>query len=226
MLKLYHGSEKIIRTPVFGEGNLNNDYGLGFYCTEELELAKEWAGFMEKDGFANEYTLDTTHLSCLHLNDEKHHILNWLAILLENRKFDLSYAIARKAKEYIIETFLPDYKEYDLITGYRADDSYFTFAKDFLTNTITLEQLSRAMRLGKLGEQIVLKSPAAFKAISFTGTIPVDSSVYYPQKRYRDKEARKLYQDIQDETLDVNGIYVSTLIREQWNNDTPMISHI
>ena len=40
---LYHGSEQIIEEPTFGKGKQNNDFGLGFYCTESEELAKEWA---------------------------------------------------------------------------------------------------------------------------------------------------------------------------------------
>ena len=50
-LTLYHGSSLIIERPQFGKGNPFNDYGLGFYCTETLELAKEWACSMEQDGF-------------------------------------------------------------------------------------------------------------------------------------------------------------------------------
>ena len=56
-MRLYHGSSKVIETPVYGEGNPQNDYGLGFYCTENLELAKEWACPRENDGFANQYEL-------------------------------------------------------------------------------------------------------------------------------------------------------------------------
>ena len=40
---IYHGSHNIIETPTFGVGSPNNDYGLGFYCTEYVDLAKEWA---------------------------------------------------------------------------------------------------------------------------------------------------------------------------------------
>ena len=42
-MPLYHGSSFIIERPEFGKGNPFNDYGLGFYCTETLELAKEWS---------------------------------------------------------------------------------------------------------------------------------------------------------------------------------------
>jgi hypothetical protein len=40
---IYHGSEKILEKPICGKGASTNDYRRGFYCTQELELAKEWA---------------------------------------------------------------------------------------------------------------------------------------------------------------------------------------
>ena len=42
-MTIYHGSEEIIEHPVFGAGRKNNDFGVGFYCTEDKDLAKEWA---------------------------------------------------------------------------------------------------------------------------------------------------------------------------------------
>ncbi|MDO4418620.1 MAG: DUF3990 domain-containing protein [Eubacteriales bacterium] len=48
------------------------------------------------------------------------------------------------------------------IIGYRADDSYFTFAQDFVSGVIPLSKLSEAMHLGRLGERIVFKSREEF----------------------------------------------------------------
>ncbi|MCF0142741.1 MAG: DUF3990 domain-containing protein, partial [Parasporobacterium sp.] len=42
-LTIYHGSQQIVEVPRFGMGKPYNDYGQGFYCTENIELAKEWA---------------------------------------------------------------------------------------------------------------------------------------------------------------------------------------
>ena len=145
---LYHGSTKVIEQPVLGLGNPKNDYGLGFYCTENLELAKEWASTERSDGFANSYEIDLEGLNVLHLNKEPYHILNWLSILLQNRTFVLSQGLPTEAKAYLLDKFLPDYEPYDLIIGYRADDSYFSFANAFLNNTISLEQLRKAMFWG------------------------------------------------------------------------------
>ena len=46
---IYHGSSRIIEKPLFNFGKKYNDYGIGFYCTEEMELAKEWGVLKEAD---------------------------------------------------------------------------------------------------------------------------------------------------------------------------------
>lgn len=118
------------------------------------KLAKEWACTENLEGYANQYQLDMRNLSILNLTND-YHMLNWLAILLENRSFELNNdELMVQAKQYILDTFLPDYRNYDVIIGYRADDSYFQFAKDFIQGTISLKTLGEAMRLGKLDEQL------------------------------------------------------------------------
>lgn len=223
MMDLFHGSQKIIRLPKFGAGNPKNDYGLGLYCTADIDLAKEWACSEEDDGFANRYQIETDGLSHLHLNEGGYNILNWLAILLENRTFDLSLPTAMRAKKYILDNFLPDYRKYDIITGYRADDSYFSFSRAFLSNGITLEQLRRAMSLGKLGEQIVIKSPAAFERLAFVEAIPADASVYHSLRVQRDRNARSAFQQMLQEDPGPNAIYVSDIIKEGWKENDPRL---
>lgn len=217
-MKLYHGSVNIIERPEFGFGNTRNDYGLGFYCTEHIELAKEWACAENRDGFANEYELETDGLSILNLSDNQFHILNWLAILLENRTFVIEQGLPFAAKDYILSEFLPDYKNVDVIRGYRADDSYFSFASAFLNNTISLEQLGRAMRLGKLGEQVVLKSEQAFRHLVYSKSVLADKQTYYPKKFARDRTARESFRKERGEST-LNGIYVIDIVRNNWKND-------
>lgn len=218
-ITLFHGSTKIVEKPILGVGNPKNDYGLGFYCTENLELAKEWASTERNDGFANSYEMDIEGLDILRLNKTPYHILNWLAILLKNRTFVLSQGLPTEAKAYLLENFLPDYEQYDLIIGYRADDSYFSFANAFLNNTISLEQLRKAMYLGKLGEQVVLKSEKAFLEIVFKESIPVDSSLYYPKRQARDRQAREDYQKEKNVASSVDAVYMIDILREKWTND-------
>jgi len=192
-IQLYHGSTKIIESPEFGKGNLQNDYGLGFYCTESLELAKEWACISRNGGFANAYIIEMSDLSVLELTAPEYGIFDWLAILVNNRVFSISSQLAAEAKEYLTEHFLPDISMFDIIKGYRADDSYFTFAMDFLSNTISLRQLSRAMSLGEPGEQIMIKSKKAFSKLNFVSSEPADGEFYFIKRSKRDIDAREDY---------------------------------
>ena len=88
-ITFYHGSSQVVDTPTFGLDRKNNDFGLGFYCTESNDLAKEWAVSSLWDGFSNRYTLDTEYLRILNLNSPDCTILNWIAVLVEHRLFIL-----------------------------------------------------------------------------------------------------------------------------------------
>ena len=211
LITIYHGSEQIVEIPTFGLGRKNNDFGLGFYCTESEDLAKEWAVSSLRSGFVNRYTLDTEYLNILNLNSPDYTILNWIAVLVEHRLFSIKTPVARRAKRYLIDNFGVNVNAYDLITGYRADDSYFDYAESFLNNGISVEQLSKAMRLGKLGEQIVLKSKFAFDRIRYEGFDIAEKDKYYVLRKSRNDEANQLYLDMLDEEDD--GLYIQDIMR-------------
>ena len=223
-VRLYHGSEVIVERPEFGKGARHNDYGKGFYCTENPELAREWACAKQKNGYVNIYDLDMTGLSVLNLNDPQSNILNWLAILADNRTYWQNGSISEDAKDYIKTHFLLDISGYDVIIGYRADDSYFSFAQDFVAGVISLEKLSEAMRLGKLGEQIVLKSPKAFEQIEFVGCENVDSDIYYTRKMERERDARREYRKRKREKADIHELYIIDIMREEMTNGDARLS--
>ena len=172
--KLYHGSCDIIEKPKYGYGKRYNDYGLGFYCTDSLEMAKEWG-------------------------------------------------VALEAKEYILENFAVNYKDYDVIIGYRADDSYFSFAQDFINGTISYRQLNNAMHLGKLGQQIVLKSKQAFEQIRFIGYEVAESREWYARKMNRDKSARRQYFSVERNKRQRGDIYITNILDEEMKPDDPRL---
>lgn len=211
LITIYHGSRQIVETPAFGLGRKNNDFGQGFYCTESNDLAKEWAVSSLQDGFSNRYTLDTEYLKILHLNSPDYTILNWMAVLAEHRLFSIKTPVARRARQYLTDNFGINVNAYDLVIGYRADDSYFDYAEAFLNNAITVEQLSRAMRLGKLGEQIVIKSKYAFSKLKFEGFEVAEKEKYYVLRKTRDDTAGQMYLDILEEEND--GLYIQDIMR-------------
>lgn len=210
---IFHGSSEIVETPIWGAGKTYNDYGKGFYCTEHLELAKEWACTEGTDGYVNQYQLNLQDLQILDLLDEKYTILHWIALLVTYRQFRLSTPLMKRGVQWLTQEFLIDIEPYDVIIGYRADDSYFSFARAFLNNEISLSQLNYAMKLGKLGNQIVLKSPKAFEILRFLSYETVDHTVYYAKRKDRDETARASYLK-ELEKDDIDGIYLRDMIRE------------
>jgi hypothetical protein len=218
-MRIYHGSQYIIETPEFGKGKPYNDYGLGFYCTQDIEMAKEWSCDPYHDGFANIYELDLNDLKILNLTDSNYTILHWLTILLKNRTFRITNPIAKDAKEYLINHFSIDTSSYDIIIGYRADDSYFSFAEDFLNNGISINKLEKAMKLGHLGEQIVLISMKAFHHLKFKGVEQASKNKYYILKENRDKKARKEYLSSNRHSYNINELYMIDIMRQEVKED-------
>ena len=192
-MQIFHGSECIIKNPQFGFGNPRNDYGLGFYCTKSVELAKEWACQKNKDGFANCYELKTEDLSILDLSASSFSILHWLSILMQNRVFSPKSPLGKQNLDFLTSHYNIPYLEYDIIIGYRANDSYFSFASDFLENIIPIQSLATFMKLGSLGIQVVLKSKKAFENFAFINAEKADHKIYYPKYIARDTSARKSY---------------------------------
>ncbi len=221
--KIYHGSSNIIEKPLFGYGKRYNDYGLGFYCTDSLEMAKEWGVGKDQDGYANCYEIDCDNLRILNLNALEYCILHWLTVLLQNREFDVPSALALEAKEYLLANFAVDYENYDIIIGYRADDSYFSFAQDFINGTISYRQLNNAMHLGKLGQQFVLKSKTAFDRVKFISSEIAESGKWYAKKMLRDKTARREYFSVERNKRQRGDLYITQIMDEEIMPNDPRL---
>ena len=160
-------------------------------------------------------------MKILNLNSPDYTILNWIAVLVEHRLFSIKTPIARRAKKYLIDNFGINVNAFDIVIGYRADDSYFDYAESFLNNAISVEQLAAAMKLGKLGEQIVLKSQFAFSRIRFEGFDVAEKEEFYVLRKARDDEANRLYLELLEEESD--GLYIQDIIRGGITNDDSRI---
>lgn len=218
---LYHGSQHILENPVFHGGRRHNDYGYGFYCTEFPDLAREWSVSRDHDGYLNRYELDTKGLKILNLNE--HGILTWLTVLLENRVFQIDTPLAQEATSYLIREFHIDLEPFDIITGYRADDSYFSFARDFINGALSLMQLKDVMHLGEMGDQIVLKSERAHKRIRFLDHEEVDHEIWYARRVERDNKARNAYFRMNRMQYRKGELYMIRILDEEIKRDDARI---
>ena len=227
-IPLYHGSSEPEFTPTFGVGRNTHDYGSGFYTTLSLELAREWATSMNNaDGYVHKYLLDTSELSILNLNalleaqdtgsindthllcgqGRYHKELTWLAILAKHRFTAQSKRYAINKDKLINAYYDKAIEDFDVIIGYRADDSYFKFAKAVIAEDADVDLLGELLHAGNLGHQVFIKSEKAFSKLqevysdggNFGNAVSggavtyfekVDTSKYSQLYRQRDDEAR------------------------------------
>ena len=198
---LYHGSEKILKKPEFGKGEINNDYGQGFYCTKNKGLAGEWAViWTEKDGCINEYSFDYTDLKVLYLNLLP--VENWVAVLAANRRGSFDSVIKTRMIKFI-DKFGLDILPYDVIEGWRADDAFFSYIDDFFSYGLSLENLKLVLNFGGLGNQICLKSQKAFNIIEFTTYYPALVSRFLKSAKDRDFLAKKQYKELERKAVGI-----------------------
>lgn len=161
IITLYHGTPNKLVVPQYGDGDEKHDYGKGFYLTESIELAKEWAVCRPNNtnGWVHKYELDTDGLRILDF--QQRDVLAWLAELMKHREADDSKRYRMLAKKFI-EKYGVDTSDYDVIRGWRANASYFYIAKEFVRDNIDIDILEELLSLGGLGLQYCIKSKAAY----------------------------------------------------------------
>jgi hypothetical protein len=199
IITLYHGTPDKIVTPTYGKGDDKHDYGRGFYLTEDIELAKEWAVCRpnEENGWVHKYELETEGLSILDFQEKD--VLSWLAELMKHRDAADSKRYRVLSRKFI-DKYGIDTSTYDVIKGWRANASYFYIAKEFVRDNIDIDILEELMSLGSLGIQYCIKTE---KAYSHLRAIPEDLGIVdYQQfnEKYnkRDINARHKMRDLVD----------------------------
>lgn len=141
-------------------------------------------------------------------------------MLLRHRVFPVKNPIVLRAKQYLLDNFYVSVNAYDIVKGYRVDDSYFNYAEAFVNNALSVTQLAKAMMLGKLGEQVAIKFEFAFSKLEFQGFELAEKDTYYVLRKARDEEANRSYLILAE---DDEGLYVRDLIKGGIKNDDARI---
>ena len=196
-LILYHGTPDREIAPIYGGGNDKHDYGRGFYLTESLELAKEWAVCRpnEKNGWVHKFELDYRELNILDF--EEKNVLSWLAELMKHRDAADSKRYRMLAAKFI-DKYGIDTDNYDVIKGWRANASYFYIAKEFVRDNIDLDILEELLSLGGLGIQYCIKTELAYSKLTEIKDelTMVDYSEFNYKYNQRDIDARRKMRDL------------------------------
>ena len=210
---LYHGSPNQIVTPFFGGGKDRHDYGRGFYLTEDIELAKEWAvcNPLEQNGWVHQYELECQNLNVLDF--QKYDVLTWLAELMKHRDAADSRRYRLLSAKFI-EKYGIDTSPYDVIKGWRANASYFYIAKEFVRDDIDVDILEELLSLGGLGIQFCIKSERAYAQLHERpeGLTLVEYSEFNERYNERDIAARNKMRDLVDSDANKVTKVFSTLL--------------
>ena len=210
---LFHGSPDKIINPVFGGGEDKHDYGKGFYLTESIELASEWAVCRPNDlnGWVHKYELETEGLKILDFQGES--VLTWLAELMKHRDAADSKRYRMLAQKFIARYGI-DTEEYDVIKGWRANASYFYIAKAFVRDEIDLDILEELLSLGGLGIQYCIKSEKAYSQLHEIqeALISVEYDVFNQKYNERDVQGRERMRELIDSDANKVTKVFSTLI--------------
>lgn len=213
-LIIYHGSDHKIEKPSFGYGNIHNDYGIAFYCTSNLENAKEWANRYTSFGYANKYSIDLRGLKILDLTSSDFDVLNWIAVLMHFRSLSLEQKeLYKRRLAFLEEKYFINVDDFDVIIGYRADDAYFKFPMFFIQNELSVDKLKEIYQLGNLDKQIAIKSEKAFKRLKFIKSIVAESE-YHDQYYLRKNQADIRFEEIRIQDVNSNKIKIEDLIKK------------
>lgn len=174
---IYHGGG-IVKAPNFNFGSSDNDYGKGFYCTDNYDEAVSWASG-RREGYVNSYEFDPSDLNIKTLDKED--VLEWLAILLNFRTIKSAYITIDEStfnyrKQYLINNFYTNIRNVDVVVGYRIDASYSFIASAFIEGKIGLNNLYTFMLEGNLGYQTVLISKLSYSRVKHISSKPVEYS--------------------------------------------------
>ena len=214
-LILFHGTSEKIVVPTYGRGEKKHDYGQGFYLTESIDLAKEWAVCRpnEKNGWVHKYQLDIAELKILDFQDKG--VLSWLAELMKHRDAADSKRYRMLSKNFI-EKYGIDTKDYDVIRGWRANASYFYIAKEFVRDNIDIDILEELLSLGDLGIQYCIKSELAYSKLHELedGLIAVRYAEFNQKYNQRDITARQKMRELVDSEANRVSNVFSTLFKD------------
>lgn len=210
---LYHGSPNEVVKPRFGLGDNRHDYGKGFYLTENMELAKEWAVAKPEAecGFLHTFELETDNL--IIFDYEKESILSWLSELMKHRQADDSKRYRVLAPKFI-QKYGKETDNVNIIKGYRANASYFYIAKAFIRDEVDVDILPELMGLGSLGIQWCIKSERAFLQLSKASEVlKVNFHEFNKKYNERDAIARNRMKEVIDSDKNKLEKVFSTLIK-------------
>lgn len=139
---LYHGSYTKIEKPDLQHSRENIDFGMGFYLSSDVEMAKKWA-CAKKNSVVSVYEVDLKRISTHQFGLD----YEWLDYVKANRR----------------DSGDSFYDKFDMLIGPTADDKLFNTLQEYLDGTITSEQAIEYLNIAGFSNQYVFKNEKAIR---------------------------------------------------------------
>lgn len=158
-MKLYYGSNVVVKSPNLNFSNRARDFGSGFYLTSSLEQAQSWARhrtYLSKTGkpTINVFELDDNYVNNLLVKKYDSANKEWLEFITKNRTNEESIK-----------------NDYDIIIGPVANDNTTPFINLYLSNIIDFEVAIKELKTFVLKDQYVIKTNKALDYLKYEGVI-------------------------------------------------------
>jgi len=155
-VKIYHGSDIIVKFPKIIQPVRALDFGPGFYTTTNIEQATSFAKkVQDRNGSAE------IHISIYALNSEYLQKLNCLFFDKPNKKW-LDFVSANRNGTY-------NGKLFDIIYGPVANDTVFKTFIAYQNGTLDEKETLKRLKIRDLYNQLVFTTEEALKSLQFYG---------------------------------------------------------
>ena len=153
-MKVFHGSNLIIKEPKIIVSNRNLDFGTGFYVTLNEEQAKNFAIKVSKlrkteRAYVNIYEIEENKFEKMSILKFDYPSEAWFDFVCENRQGAYNGKI------------------YDIIYGPVANDDVYTTFTAYKNGILTKEQAIEGLKVKKLFNQILLTNERALEILKY-----------------------------------------------------------
>jgi len=159
-MKLYHGSNIVVETPLALAGRRNLDFGRGFYTTRLKSQAQKWAVLVANRKKRNAQST----ISIYECNEAKMFAGGYVYKIFPN--YDMEWL------EFVVSCRKGmDETDYDIVEGGVANDQVIDTVEDYENGRITAEQALDQLKYKKPNNQICFRNQEVIdKYLQFVGT--------------------------------------------------------
>jgi len=157
-IKIYHGSDIIVKFPKIIQPVRALDFGQGFYTTTNIKQAESFAKKVQDRNNSTE-----THISIYTLNVDILKTLNYQYFNKPDKKW-LDFVSANRNGTYIEDI-------YDVIYGPVANDTVFRTFIAYQNGILNEKETLKRLKNRDLYNQLVFTNDEALKCLQFCGEV-------------------------------------------------------